>query len=248
MFDTYQKIFQQRAAQYHAAMADYPDIRRQEFEHAVRLLDILPAHTVCDVPAGGGYLSRYLPAPAHTLFMETSHEFAAHCPTHAGNAAVEAALESLPVASASIDRLLSLAALHHVPDKRLQFEEFCRLMRPEGRVVVADVEEGSATGAFLNEFVDRFNSMGHEGLFLNPDDLQTMEDSGLRIEQVERPEITWAFDNENDLADFCQKLFGLDLATKRDIVSGVEDYLRPRRDDTGVELDWQLLYVAALRQ
>ncbi len=36
MFDTYQDIFQLRADRYHAAMAEFPRARQQEFRHAVR--------------------------------------------------------------------------------------------------------------------------------------------------------------------------------------------------------------------
>ena len=45
--------------------------------------------------------------------------------------------------------------------------------------MIADVAEGSAVGAFLNGFVDRYNSQGHDGLFLSDADGAALAAAGL---------------------------------------------------------------------
>jgi hypothetical protein len=41
------------------------------------------------------------------------------------------------------------------------------VLRPGGRLSILEVPVGAATDGFLNDFVDRHNSMGHEGRFVD---------------------------------------------------------------------------------
>lgn len=242
MFDTYDEIFRERADRYHAAMAAFPAARREEFEHAVACLDLLPDCTVCDVPAGGGYLSDFVSTGIDCLFLETSDLFAAHCPRGERYRVLQTSLEQLPVAPASVERVLSLAAMHHVVDKPRCLSEFQRVLVPGGIAVVADVEEGTGTAAFLNGFVDRFNSMGHDGRFLNADFYQGVESCGFRLSEVRRPALHWHFGNRDDMVAFCMQLFGLDLAKPADVHAGIDEHLGCESTAGGVAFNWQLSY------
>lgn len=42
MFDTYEEIFEKRADSYHKAMKAFPFARQQEFEWAVKYLQLIP--------------------------------------------------------------------------------------------------------------------------------------------------------------------------------------------------------------
>ena len=245
MFESYQDIFSKRADSYHAAMEACPDARAEEFEHAVRALALDPHGLICDVPAGGGYLRDYVPVPAEFTFVETSSYFAERCPRGEGCRVVEGSLESLPLATDSTDYALSLAAFHHLPDKEATLREFARVVRPGGRVVVADVEEGTGTGRFLNEFVDEFNSMGHEGRFLDEDFYGAFSSAGLKLREVRRPDLRWRFGDEIEMASFCRRLFGLDLATDGDVIDGIRKHLGYAKDGAGVAMEWQLSYAVA---
>jgi len=213
----------------------------------VQRLALTPGNALCDIPGGGGYLADYIhDCQVCFHFLETSHEFATQCPRSSHHRVIECALEgTLPLADNSMDRVLSLAALHHVNDKPGIYREFKRILRPGGKLVIADVERGSDTAHFLNEFVDRYNSMGHCGVFLDADDLLDISRSGLEVTAVERPPISWSFASQADLADFCRQLFGLDLASTTDILAGVTHYLKLSDTGAGCTLQWQLTYVTA---
>jgi len=243
MFDSYDEIFKARADSYHAAMAAFPAARREEFEHAVACLDLLPDCTVCDVPAGGGYLSAFVPERINCLFLETSSLFAAHCPRGERHRVLQTNLERLPVAGESVQRVLSLAAMHHVKEKSRSMREFQRVLVPSGVAVIADVEEGTDTAEFLNGFVDRFNSMGHDGQFLNADFYQNVEACGFCLREVRRPSLHWNFGSRDDMTAFCTQLFGLDRAKPGDVHAGIEEYLGWDYTEDGVALKWQLSYV-----
>ena len=245
MFETYDEIFKERADTYHAAMAAFPAARTEEFEHAVACLDLLPDCTVCDVPAGGGYLSGFVSERINYLFLESSSLFATRCPRGDRQHVLQTSLEQLPMACASVQRVLSLAAMHHVEDKSRCVREFQRILVPDGIAVVADVEEGTGTAEFLNDFVDRFNSMGHDGQFLNADFYQNFEECGFRLREVRRPTLHWNFGDREDMVEFCTQLFGLDLANPADVHAGIDEYLGWDYSADGVALNWQLSYVIA---
>lgn len=247
MFNSYQDIFSSRADRYHAAMAACPRAREEEFAAAVELLQVDGGETICDVPSGGGYLAGFIDKPATYLFVETSSYFAAHCPLARGDSVIESSIERLPLDDGSVDRLLSLAALHHVLDKRQALREFARVLAPGGRAVVADVAAGSDTGRFLNEFVDRYNSMGHDGRFLEASFYDAFSGAGLVLDAVEHRELRWNFPSETEMVDFSKQLFGMDLADAGEVRAGIDRYLGSETTPSGVAMRWQLSYAAALK-
>ncbi|MGL4835132.1 MAG: hypothetical protein ACRCXH_12020, partial [Shewanella sp.] len=70
----YSEIFTTRAKQYHLAMQTCPKSRDAEF---LALLQDLPATAidVLDVPAGGGYLARYLQSHLQLTSCDFSEGF-----------------------------------------------------------------------------------------------------------------------------------------------------------------------------
>lgn len=246
MFDTYEEIFNKRAASYHRAMENNPSVRRDEFLWAVQYLEIAHRNIICDVPSGGGYLKDYIShADVSLIFLETSQEFASHCPTTENCSSHITTFEQLPLQSQSVDRVLSLAALHHVKDKRQVLGECHRILKPEGRLVIADIEAETGAANFLNIFVNEFNSMGHRGDFLNPACIEQIAECGFEIISIDRPKPVWSFDTQAQMIDFSRDLFGLDKASNDDILKGITTYLQETEGPGEINLSWELTYLSA---
>ena len=107
----YEELFQLRGATYDGAMARFPEARREEFLNTIARAALAPGALVADVPAGGGYLARYLPEGCTWLGHEPCASF--------GHGATEQDRDLLPLpwAEASIDAALSIAGVHHLDDK-----------------------------------------------------------------------------------------------------------------------------------
>ena len=84
----YEDIFRERGGAYGHAMRRWPDASREEFLQPLQWAGLTDGEKVVDVPAGGGYLRRYLPAscqwfghePCGSFLGENGRRTRASCP------------------------------------------------------------------------------------------------------------------------------------------------------------------------
>lgn len=241
----YARIFDARGRAYHEAMRRWPHARDREFQQAVALADLRAGQRVADFPSGGGYLRPYLEVPVRLVLLETSRAFL-DC-VEAGDGVERRFVEDgrLPLADASLDRVISVAGLHHVADKPAVFQELRRCLKPCGRLVVADVAAGSSVGRFLNEFVDAFSDEGHDGRFLDDATADELRCAGFDVRLARRIAYPWRFAGREEMVEFCRLLFGLVKASPLQIGEALEAYLGCGRRNDAWELNWELLFLAA---
>lgn len=207
MFDTYIDIFTERARAYHMAMTTSPDARAAEFGALIEPIADAPAGLVCDIPSGGCYLPRYLPAGMRYVGIEPVEDF-----VKSGSPAydvLKAPFDDVPLPTASVDYIVSLAGLHHETSLAPVFAEMRRLLHRGGRAVIADVQVDTPPALFLNGFVARNNPLGHDGRFLDADTVRHLEAAGLQIVSDAMVAVPWAFDGLDQAASFCGNLFGV---------------------------------------
>lgn len=248
MFQSYEQIFSQRADAYQKAMELFPAARDREFQLAVEAARIRPGDVVCDAPSGGGYLRAYLPdGVLRYLAVETAPDFTGHCKLAGNDRIVHSSLARLDLDDNSVDVCINLAGSHHLEDKTAFFSEASRVLKTGGRLVLADVQAGSATDTFLNQFVHNNNSMGHEGLFLDAHTAGELLSCGFNIESDREMTLPWSFENREDMGVFCKLLFGMDLASASSVAQGVENILGCIPGPGKVNLAWPLRYIAAVK-
>jgi SAM-dependent methyltransferase len=240
MFDTYEGIFSKRAHSYEEAMARWPDARKAEFEMALAPLPLAAGSVVCDMPAGGGYLRRHLPAGVSYVAVEPSEPFFANCPCDEAAMRLQCALDEVSLADASVDHVVSVAGLHHVPELDAVFREMRRLVRPDGWVVVADVNAGSASDDFLNGFVDARNPLGHKGVFFDDATPGRLAKAGLRVVDDRIVATPWSFASPAEMGAYCRALFGIADATVAEVVEQIDLRLGRCPGPGAVNFGWPL--------
>jgi len=241
---SYDELFDQRGSAYDHAMQRFPEARRQEFEQAVARAGIVPGMVVADVPAGGGYLRRYLPSGCMCLGHEPCASFTNHR-TAAANAAPPPLLP-LPWRDESIDVAITLAGIHHIADKRPLFAELRRVVRPGGTLVVSDVASGSSVARFLDGFVGDHNSTGHDGMYLDERTLRELRAARWRVRSCETVDFHWVFDDRQCMAAFCHDLFDVCRAGIAGTLRAIETQLgADDLSDGRVGMRWSLMTIAA---
>lgn len=249
MRTSYGKAFSLRGNRYERSMTRSPDVRREEFAAMLERLDPQSGEHLLDAPSGGAYLRPYLPIDSRYTAVDESPDFHSACKRRMvpGDTAIMAPCQEIPLPSASCDAVCSLAGLHHLHDREPVYSEWFRLLRPGGRVVIADVAEGTPVAGFLNGFVDRYNTLGHDGRFIDVADEAALHAAGFGEFTSVDVRYFWHFHDLEHVESFCGDLFGLDR------VGAASALRRTLQNDLGLQCDagdgwrlpWSLRYLIA---
>ena len=241
----YEKIFVDRGWRYLRALNRYPEARAEEFNTAAVAARAEPGQRIVDVPAGGGMLSRYLPETCSVARLECAPGFSSgdQLRSHA-----RADYSCWPLADGCADRVISVAGVHHVEDKRPFFSEISRCLAPDGVLLLAEVAEDSVIDRFLDGFIDKHNPQGHNGFYLNDQTVVDLRQAGLEVGSVTEQAYHWNFDSAEDMRAYCSDQFGLRLLDQAQFVDGLSEYLSLEIDaENRVKLPWVLRHIRAVK-
>lgn len=228
----YASIFDERGSQYHAAMRAHPRARDAEFDQLFAARPLRAGETLLDIPAGGGYLARHLGASAEVTQLEFTAGFSGEVP-------VVDQSGDWPVGT--FDRVVSLAALHHIPDRPGYAARLRAHVRPGGTLHVADVDASSPMREFLDGFVGRYNGTGHAGVYFGAD-IDWLA-AGHRVVRNAVVPCPWMFASRDAMLDFCMGLFGLQGCTHEALAGSLARNVGFEVGPAGARLDWHLRYV-----
>lgn len=102
----------------------------------------------------------------------------------------QAATEALPLADASIDVLTSTSAFHFVREPRKALSEMHRVLRPGGRLVLADWCRDFLTMRLLDGYLKAFDA-AHHYTYRSGEFARLLEEHGFGGVQISRYRIGW---------------------------------------------------------
>ena len=242
MLDSYEDIFTARGDAYHEAMTRWPEARAEELALLLDALRPQPGETLVDAPAGGGYLAARLPGSVRYVAVEAARPFFDRCPEGGRCSRVLSPLAKIALPDRSADVVTCLTGLHHEPDVDGVLAELVRVLRPGGRLGVADVELGSAPDRFLNGFVHEHSRTGHRGAFFDASLVERLREAGLAEVALAQAPLRWRFADALAMVCFVRLLFGVDRATDAEIRAAIESTLGSEPlPGGGIALRWGLL-------
>lgn len=250
----YELTFEKRGSLYNQAHILAPEARAAEGAALVRWVDPKPGETLLVVAAGGGFDAVKLAnsvsgASLDVICVEPSPVFSADIPT--SFTVHNSPFEKIPVEDGRCDVIVNMAALHHIRNREEVYREWNRLLKPGGRIVLADVEAKSSNGRFLNTVVDQYTPGGHDGHFLRPGELTTAFKQLSYCDMQERREdYRWSFSSHQEMVEFCRLLFGMTKASDEQIHDGIETHLDLQNsgNSEACSFAWSLRFFSGVRQ
>ena len=253
--DQYSKHFEDegdggRGGAYRRAQKKEPLIRRQGIAALFDLFEdvapLSPDLFVLDVLGGNGTLARAMKlirtdAGTPTIFIgDPSPDMIADA-LALGLPAVRQTASRLLLADRSVDGVLYAYGTHHIApaERDLAFSEAFRVIRPGGKVVVQDFEEGTPTARWYSDLLHRYTTTGHDCDHFTPESLQRhLNEAGfedVRVFMIYDPfvlERATQQEAHRDILEHVLVLFGLDVLLpsqggKIESWQEVEEILRP---------------------
>ena len=239
----YNNVFSVRAKSYASAMRLYPDVMLNEFKNAAKIicdgLDLSDKNIVINIPSAIDRIEEFLPNEVLYVPLEINDEFIKE---DVENKTTKCSLFSIPFYNEMVDRVLSLACLHHsnLDERKKFYEETKRVLKKNGKLIIGDVCKGSIQEEWLNIFVNEYNSLGHDGKFFNEEDMCLLESCGFTVEK-KIIEYDWKFESKTSMIDFCIKLFYLDKADHTIVEKGIIKYFPDAFEKN--RIPWKLIYL-----
>lgn len=251
----YIESFKKRYQRYLYAVNTYPNVMDNELKIACDTMRIKDNNVILNIPAAGTDLKKYINHNTHNNYKNITYYEYETSPQFSSMGYKLCSFDNIPLENNSVDRIIVLASFHHVrvEDRPKIYKEFKRILKEDGLFVIGDVIKNSKQDRWLNEFVNKFNSNGHKGIFFDNEDKKLLEDYGFDVE-VELKKYKWEFKDREEMIDFIINLFGLDLLeNKEELPYYIDEYLGLNINDIpnqNNEIDrnnnywfeWELIY------
>lgn len=235
-----------RAKMYGQALEDYPNARKQDVEIMKKFLEPKEGEVILEVGAGSGFFSKHLSElvgeEGKVIVSDPSHDqLQAIKNLNKNNVRIVLGGAEEIDLDEKVNSVWSFGAMHHCFNKKKAFENFKRILKNDGKIIICDVFEDSKLAKHFDERVDKYCVTGHKVEFWTDKMAKELcEDVGFSEPSIVDLDIKWVFDSKEDVGDFLYKIHAMTKTTKEECLKGAEEILGVEKIGSRYELNWPM--------
>jgi ubiquinone/menaquinone biosynthesis C-methylase UbiE len=238
-----------RANLYKECLREFPHARDEDIEVMKKYLAPKENEVILEAGAGSGFFSGILSDKIKQLIVsDPSNEQLDEIKSlkKKNIKLVEAGADTLTLEKEIADAIWSFGAIHHCFNKAKAFQNFARILKKNGRLVIADVFSGSNFAKHFDDKVAKFCIVGHEVAFWSKEYTDSLCFlSGFTEPKFYDLNIQWKFKKKEDIGFFLYKLHGMTKTTPENCMEGAEEILGIEKKNGLYCLNWPMtLFVA----
>lgn len=222
----------ERAKLYKEALTDFPNVRQSDLFLMEKYFSPKYGECVVEIGAGNGIFSGkiadMIERDGRLVVVDPSKEqlYGVEKLNKNNIAQVNIGAEDFESMDESVDGIWSFGAMHHVFAKAKAFENFYRILKKSGRLVIGDVFSGSSLAKHFDDRVAKDSVTGHEVAFWSREYAESL----CELHSFEKPKFidfdaSWKFDKKEDIGVFLYKLHAMTKSTPEKVLEGAGQIL-----------------------
>ena len=238
------RVTQGLAEDYFSLMQEYPFVRLNEFIQLKNFAKLKLPKKILDVPTEGILMRNLYPDVSidqadwvvpDVIFQKYMHK--------------ETDFKFKNLHSDHYDAVLGIVPIHHANDieKSQYLSHSHRVLKSGGVLAFGEVEKGSKSDLFLDEFVHLNSANRHQGAYINQSFNAEISKHGFSEVASEFKSCPWVFESWSQLIYFFTKFFGLNPMEDEDLINQVKQYLSVEEKNNKVSFEWGLRYFRAIK-
>jgi len=233
-----------RSALYKECLREFPHSRDVDIEVMKKYLAPKNSEYILEVGAGSGFFSGILADSVKQLIVsDPSRDQLDEVKglNKKNIKLIEAGADTLTLEKETVDAIWSFGAMHHCLNKTKAFQNFAKILKKNGRVVIADVWQGSKLSKHFDDKVAKFCVTGHEVAFWTDEFAESLCTlSGLDKPKIYNLNIRWKFDTKEEIGTFLYKIHAMTKTTPKECLKGAEKILGIEKKGNKFYLNWPM--------
>src|SRR3989344_3972726 len=237
----------ERSKLYRECLKEYPDARLEDINAMKKYLKPMKGERILEVGAGSGFFSGVI-----SEMIEESGKLVVSDPSDeqldgvkdlkkTNIKIVQQGAENLNLSENYFDAVWSFGAMHHVFQKQKSLEDFKRVLKKDGRIIIVDVFSDSKLAKHFDEQVAKYCVTGHEVSFWS----REYAESICFLAGLEKPRFyvlnqKWKFKTKEDIGIFLYKTHAMTKTTPEECLKGAERILGVEKRSNLYELNWPM--------
>lgn len=224
-----------RSKLYKEALQQYPNARKMDSEIMKTFLNPQTNEIILEVGAWSWFFSWEIADKCKKLYVSDPSKDQLQEIKNLNKSnirAIEGWAEELNLPENSIDSIRSFGAMHHCLNKTQAFQNFQKILRPWGKLVIVDVLSWSDLAKHFDDKVAKYCITWHEVSFLSKEYFDSLCFSAwLKNRWTQNIDVKWKFKQEEEIGDFIYKLHAMTKSSIAECLQWAKDILWVTKDD-----------------